>query len=84
MEEPIGKLTSLNCINGTVINVRLNRNQTDDLSTLTGILEEILGKPLSKTLVLRRALARYLLEISQMTKALLLDETKIIKRSFRK
>ena len=84
MEEPIGKLTSLNCINGTVINVRLNRNQTDDLSTLTGILEEILGKPLSKNLVLRRALARYLLEISQMTKALLLDETKIIKRSFRK
>jgi hypothetical protein len=84
MEEPIGKLTSLNCINGTVINVRLNRNQTDDLSTLTGILEESLGKPLSKTLVLRRALARYLLEISQMTKALLLDETKIIKRSFRK
>jgi hypothetical protein len=56
----------------------------NDLSSLTGTLEESLGKPLSKTLVLRRALARYLKEISSMTKALLLDETKIIKRSFRK
>jgi len=84
MAEPIGKLTSLNCSNGTVINVRLNRSQMNDLSSLTGMLEESLGKPLSKTLVLRRALARYLLEISQMTQALLLDETKIIKRSFRK
>ncbi len=84
MAEPIGKLTSLNCINGTVVNVRLNRNQTDDLSTLTGILEETIGTPLSKTLVLRRALARYLNDISRMTKALLLNETQIIKRSFRK
>jgi hypothetical protein len=84
MEEPIGKLTSLNCINGTVVNVRLNRNQTDDLSNLTGILEEALGTPLSKTLVLRRALARYLKDISRMTKELLQEEIKIIKRSFRK
>lgn len=84
MAEPIGKLTSLNCINGTVVNVRLNRNQTDDLSTLTGILEKTLGTPLSKTLVLRRGLARYLKDISRMTKELLLEEIKIIKRSFRK
>ncbi len=84
MAEPMGKLTSLNCSNGTVINVRLNRSQMNDLSSLTGILEESLGKPLSKTLILRRALARYLKEILSMTKALRLDETKIIKRNFRK
>ncbi len=84
MAEPMGKLTSLNCSNGTVINVRLNRSQMNGLSSLTGILEETIGTPLSKTLVLRRALARYLNDISRMTKALLLNETQIIKRSFRK
>lgn len=84
MHEPIRKITSLNCPNGTVVNVRLNHRQTSDLQGLSELLEETLETPISKTLVIRRALARYLRDANAMTKELLFDEGQLITTNYRK
>lgn len=84
MQEPIRKITSLNCPYGTVVNVRLNHRQASDLQGLSELLEGALEAPISKTLVIRRALARYLRDANTMTKELLFDEGRLITTNYRK
>ncbi len=78
------KLTALNCKNGSVVDVRLTKNQMYSLESILDRISEITAFKLSKTLVVRRSLARYAIDIKNMDRKLILEEAEIISSEYRK
>lgn len=77
------KTTAKNCHNGMVVNLRLTHSQQVDLRQIKACLANVLGKKLTDTLILRRALARYHHTASQMALDGLREEAKIIASKYR-
>lgn len=78
------KLTALNCKNGSVIDVRLTNSQLRNLESVLDRISETTNLKLSKTLVVRRSLARYASDIKNMDRKLIIEEVGIISSEYRK
>lgn len=77
------KTGATHCPNGTVVNLRLTQSQHYDLKQIKTRLSGVLGRDLTDTLILRRALARYHFASSQMPQDLLREESLLIARDYR-